>query len=416
MIRRAKIIPYLLLALAMLSPAGNARADENEKSHSACVPAGLWLYPGSAKTPTEFQLIDAMARRSVVLLGEAHTSAEHHRWQLHVLAALHARQPNMVIGFESFPRSVQPILDLWIRGALTEKEFLEKSRWNEVWRYDAKLYMPLFHFARMNRIPMRALNIERARLDPISDGGWDAAPDDLRQQIGDPATASKAYIANLKGVFDEHKNGNGENISKEDMESNDVAFARFVDVQLTWDRAMARELAAVRKAGGDPLVVAIAGRGHMEYGYGIPHQLDDLGIRNSAVLLPWDVELSCDLLRNTQGDVIADAVFGIDSPIEQDKPPRPMLGIQIEAVSENDVSGIRVIRVVDDSIAAKSGLKQGDLIVMAAGLAIGKTAELVAIIQRQAPGTWLPLNIRRGAHEQEIIAKFPSKPEKTAHP
>jgi len=33
--------------------------------------------------------------------------------------------------------------------------------------------------------------------------------------------------------------------------------------------------------------------------------------------------------------------------------------------------------------------------------------DLVEIVQRQAPGTWLPLAIRRGADELEFVAKFP---------
>lgn len=61
--------------------------------------------------------------KSVVLLGETHINPEHHRWQLQMLATLYAARPDMVIGFEMFPRRVQKILDQWVAGELTESEF-----------------------------------------------------------------------------------------------------------------------------------------------------------------------------------------------------------------------------------------------------------------------------------------------------
>jgi hypothetical protein len=52
--------------------------------------------------------------RDVLLLGEQHDDADHHQWQLQVLAGLHALRPEMIIGFEMFPRRVQPVLDRWV--------------------------------------------------------------------------------------------------------------------------------------------------------------------------------------------------------------------------------------------------------------------------------------------------------------
>lgn len=72
-------------------------------------------------------VLAAMAKRDVVLLGEQHDEDNDHRWQVQVLAALHAQRPNMVIGFEMFPHRVQPALDDWVAGKLTVKEFVDQS-------------------------------------------------------------------------------------------------------------------------------------------------------------------------------------------------------------------------------------------------------------------------------------------------
>jgi uncharacterized iron-regulated protein len=112
-----------------------------------------------------------------VLLGEQHDEPDHHQWQLQTLSALHAVRPVTAIGFESFPRRIQPVLDAWVAGELSPKQFLERSEWEKVWSFPAELYMPIFEFARVNRIPMVALNVERSLTKAVSDKGWDAVPD-----------------------------------------------------------------------------------------------------------------------------------------------------------------------------------------------------------------------------------------------
>jgi uncharacterized iron-regulated protein len=94
------------------------KVDSKEKESVDCAPVGNWIVPGGGKI-TEAEVIAKAAKRPVVLLGEMHDNAEHHRWQLQTLAALHTARPDMVIGFEMFPRRVQKALDQWVAGDLT---------------------------------------------------------------------------------------------------------------------------------------------------------------------------------------------------------------------------------------------------------------------------------------------------------
>jgi uncharacterized iron-regulated protein len=403
----------ILLALfaLLLMQLGQAKAANQNDDHPVCVAPGHWQSPQHGSEIQHAALLDDMAKRPVVMLGESHTSAEHHRWQLQTLAGLYGRNPNMVLAFEAFPRAVQPVLDRWIRGELEEKKFLELSRWNEVWRYDPDIYMPLFHFARMHRIPMRALNVERDLIRAVRQQGWASIDANQREGVSDPLPPSKAYRDSLKMVFDLH--GDENNKEKTPPSTADKKrFESFIEVQTLWDRAMAEALAQVRMAGGEPLVVAIVGRGHLEYGFGIPHQLADLGINNPAVLLPWDKGLPCDQLKTSEGLAIADAVFGVDGPATASGPAHPMLGVQIEAGKK----GIRVIKVVKNSVAATAGLEADDLIVQAAGMKMTKAVELVTTIRAMNPGTWLPLVIRRDGNRLDVIAKFPIQTISPKHP
>ena len=77
---RVKAVPALFLLAIAAAPL--AQAQE-------CAPAS-WQRLGSPR-PTAVApdaLLDEMAKREVVLLGEQHDEADHHRWQLHTLAAL----------------------------------------------------------------------------------------------------------------------------------------------------------------------------------------------------------------------------------------------------------------------------------------------------------------------------------------
>lgn len=373
-------------ALAQVTPGERAGAD--------CVPVASWAAPGGGRLDAT-EVIARAARRAVVLLGETHESAEHHRWQLQTLAALHAARPDMVIGFEMFPRRVQNALDRWVAGELSEAEFLAAADWGNAWRFDPGLYFPLFHFARMNRIPMFALNIEARLMREAAAKGFDGIPESEREGVTRPAAPSAAYLDYLLPVYREHER---EGTKRPEASRDDADFRRFVESQQLWDRAMAQAIHSALARPGRPLVVGILGVGHVVHGYGVPHQLRDLGVADIVTLLPWDRGRECrELVAG-----VADAVFGVAAPVSPAL-QRQRLGVRIEPAQE----GVRVAQVEKGSVAEKAGVRDGDVIAEIAGLPVSKTSEVSEAVQRQAPGTWLPLKLRRRGETVEIIAKFP---------
>jgi len=391
----------LSTALLLVWQAG-AHAEETD----TCPALGSWLDPASSAVLDHRRLLAEVHEREVVLLGESHVNPEHHRWQLQVAAALHAQSGNLALGFEAFPRQVQPILDRWVQGELDEQAFLDEVDWDQVWGYDAELYLPLFHFARQNRLPMLALNVDRELVARVGREGWESVPEDEREGLSTPAAASESYRRRLAEVFlakqqQMHAESSVPSEHAADVDGDAIAevltdpgFRRFVQAQLTWDRAMAEALAA----SDAQLVVAIIGQGHLAYGEGVAHQLLDLGVENSATLLPMARTEACETL--TPG--LADGVFVVSewSPTET---PRPLLGVMIEPHDK----GVHVAGVSPDSVAETAGIEKGDVIVRAASLELDEPAALVRIIQRQAPGTWLPLDVLRGDQTLEIVARFP---------
>ena len=379
------------LAAAALLAAAAARAGE------ACAPARGWNVPGGARIAAP-EILARAARAQVVLLGESHDNADHHRWELHTVAALAALRARVVLGFEMFPRRVQGALERWVAGELSEDEFLKASDWSRVWSYDAAFYLPLFHFARLNRMPMVALNVERNLVHMVGVKGLAAVPAEEREGVSIPAAASETYVERLFASYVAHPEKKATAPARTDPE-----FGRFVEAQLVWDRAMAQALADAAARNPDALVVGIMGSGHIAYGEGVPHQLANLGVNNIASLLPWDASADC--TRFTAS--LATAVFGLPAPLPAAPaatPPR--LGIRIEAAPD----GVRVSSVNPASIAELAGLRAGDVLIEAAGAAVKTTDELRAIVGRMAPGTWLPLKAKRQDETVELTARFPAKP------
>jgi len=367
-----------------------ATAADDERS---CAPVAEWTVPGSSQISAT-ELLSRAAKSQVVLLGEKHDNADHHRWELYTVAALSALRPQLALGFEMFPRRVQPALDRWVAGELSDDEFLKATDWARVWGIATEDYFSLFHFARLNRTQMIALNVDRDFVREVRQNSFESVPAEKREGVSKPSPASEAYVERLFAVYSEHPEKKAGPPARTDPE-----FQRFVEAQLIWDGAMAQAIAAAVARRPDALVIGIMGSSHIAYGQGVPHQLDQLGIKNVTTLLPWDRDADCKQLSAG----LATAVFGFPKR-PPPSPSRPLLGVALETVPE----GVRIQTVSKGSVAEVADLRIGDVVFEAAGTAIKQAADLRAAVEKTAPGTWLPLKVKRQNESVELIAKFPA--------
>lgn len=376
----------------------------------SCGQPGQFLAPpttlsDSAPPPmSPGKLLEQLARDQVVLLGETHDCADDHRWQLQMLTALHQLHPNLAIGFEMIPRRLQRVLDRWVAGQLSETEFLQQAEWDKVWDYDPQLYLPLFRFARQFRLPMLALNVDHDLVKKVRAAGWDAVPEAQREGVGRAAAPLRSYRAELQAIFDIHPMLSGNH------QDRATQFDHFVEAQTLWDRAMAEGIARFRQRYPNTLVVGILGAGHLRNGYGVPHQLRALGIDQIAKLVTLPSDHACSEINPG----LADAVFVIPPQPEREAAPPPRLGVSLAEAA----GGVRIETVIRGSLAEQSGLRAGDIVLQAAGSKVESVDAMRGYVQRQPAGTWLPLLIRRGVANLEIVVRFPARaePAAAAHP
>jgi hypothetical protein len=302
-----------------------------------------------------------------------------------------------VIGFEMFPRQVQPALDRWVAGELSVPALLAQTAWEENWSFPIEFYLPLFEFARINRIPMLALNVDARLTRAIGDKGWDAIPEREREGVGRAAPASEAYRDFLFSVYGEHAHGQGARSSS--------GFQYFVEAQQNWDRAMAEALAVrrVRERRGGP---AAAGRRH--HGQRAPA----LRFRRAA-----PVARSRRRACRHAAAVVARRGLPRDSP----GPRRRAVRLAEEAGDAGAATAprratrrrrrragrrARAGRHRRQSRREERARRRRPLLEVA-GRPTLKAGAVIATVRAAPPGTWLPLRVRRGEATLEIVIRFP---------
>lgn len=149
-------------------------------------------------------LLAALPRLQVLLLGEIHTSTADHLWQLRTLEALQPRRP-LSLALEMIPAPRQPLLTRYGTGLLSEQAFLQQVGWQQVWGHDPDLYLPLLRWARQQHVPLLAINAEPDLVRRVRREGLAAIPPAERQGIGIPAPASPADRRRLEVAWRWHR-------------------------------------------------------------------------------------------------------------------------------------------------------------------------------------------------------------------
>jgi len=320
---------------------------------------------------------DALNNR-VIYVGEQHTMFSNHAMQLNIIKALHREYPDIAVGMEMFQRSRQNVLDEYIQGKISEKEFLKRSGYYKAWKYNYNLYRPIIQYCRENKIPILGLNADRELIRKVSDNGIESlSPQDYEKLPEDMDFTNVQYIKYLKDIFSEHTTA----IKKKKR------FINFLQSQIIWDETMAETVAEYLKKNPDRKVVVLAGGGHIRFRYGIPSRVERrTGERGLTVLMD-------DQLKKGIADYI---IYTAHLTGEKEK----KLGVYVEETKD----GLKVVEVSDNSVAKKAGIKKGDLILEFNGKKVKDLVDLkVELFFSQQENTIL---VKRGDKKIKLEVDF----------
>ena len=316
-------------------------------------------------------LLDRIADRRVVFVGESHDRYEDHLNQLAVIEGLHARGKSLAIGMEFFQQPYQAAIDAYIAGEIDEAEFLRRTEYFDRWRFDYRLYRPILRFAREHGIPVIALNLEAELTRRVGEVGIAGLTETERARI--PVEIDRSdptYRERIEAVFAMHPSER-----KQDVEN-------FLDVQLLWDEGMAERAADYLKANPERTLVVLAGSGHVEYGQGIPSRL------TRRVDVP-----TVTILNGTQRSMDPAAADFFLYPQEIALPASGLLGVMLE--SGVDRGGALIQGFAESSGAKDAGIQEGDRIVQIGDQPVSAYADVRIALLDKGPGEKMPVEVLR---------------------
>jgi uncharacterized iron-regulated protein len=205
-------------------------------------------------------------KNDVVYIGEGAGNLNAPAAQFETLKGMRiARGSRIAVGFEAVSIALQPILDDFAAGRISDKEFADRTGWSKEPGRDLAAYKPVLDFIAQNKLRALALGLPAVTLAKIKDAGLTALNDEEKKFLPEaPAAASKSkkYLEYLKASFRpaEGMTPAAENIARE----NYLASVTAAD-----ERAGAR-IADFLTANPGWAVMALAGNGRIIYNAAIP--------------------------------------------------------------------------------------------------------------------------------------------------
>ena len=351
---------------------------------AACSMAGGLLHPPSAPPgAVEFhvgavvetatgnvismdELTGKLSNVSVVYVGETHTSAEDHKIQLAVLQKLSQGGRCVELAMEMFPATAQPVLDRYIRGEMSQENFLKEVGWEEVWGFPYSLYRDLIDWQKEKRMPVIGLNAPNKVVKKIAHNGLGSLTPDERSQVArefhldDPANRDR-----IRKEFTVH-----EKDGIKDFES-------FFEAQLAWEETMAQTLAVhLEKMDAKCKIVVAIGEGHISGRLGVPYLTFMRKPHKYSTVAPVPIDFPFSALDPNLADYVV-----ITDKSEQLR--RPRLGVLIQPAASG--LGVEILAILPDTPAAAVHLRKGDIILSVNGSPVKSVEQVQQALAQGGP-------------------------------
>jgi uncharacterized iron-regulated protein len=203
-------------------------------------------------------------KNDVVYVGETHDQPLDHEAQFEALKAMRiARGSKIAVGFEMLNQTLQPIMDDYAAGRITEEEFLSKADWKKEWGFDFNMYKPLFDFIVANKLRGLALNVPKKVVGKIARTGLESLTAEEKQFLPEKVeiTAHKKYNEFLKASFAGHGDS---------PMAKMFTIENYLASMAAWNEGMGNKIAEFLNANPGYSVLVIAGNGHVIYNAAIP--------------------------------------------------------------------------------------------------------------------------------------------------
>lgn len=311
--KRSIALSALFLGAALVPAAARAQHPATGTATEVVEGRDFRVYDAKGRSKSFAEVVRAMAGVDAVLVGETHDDDVGHGVEAQLLyrgaervGAVGAGGPDagsdgrtVVLSLEMFERDVQYIVDEYLRGLITEDQFLKSAR---PWDRYATDYRAMVEFARAHGLPVVAANAPRRYVNRVSRLGpasLDALSETARSYLPPlpyPGPSAE-YTAQWNALMARMTGGPPSGSTADSTADSTAAEApapepmhdmtNALQAQALWDAAMGGAVADALRDHPGALVIHYAGSFHVERGTGIPERVHDYrpGARVLTVVL-----------------------------------------------------------------------------------------------------------------------------------
>ena len=220
-----------------------------------------------AREATFQSIVQHASGADVVFFGENHDDPETHRVELGLLDALGRSGRPIVLSLEMFERDVQPLLNDYLAGRVSESDFIARSR---PWDRYVTDYRPMVELAKEKGWPVIASNIPRTMASAVGRKALAAldtlTPTERAWAARDIQCPDDAYRTRFMETMRGHASGGGAPSPGDTLPT--AAATRYYLAQCIKDETMAESIVEARRRAPGALVVHYDGAFHSDFRQG----------------------------------------------------------------------------------------------------------------------------------------------------
>lgn len=333
------------------------------------------------------EMMTAATDSRIVYVAETHDNPASHRLQFDLLRFMAQRYPGRTaVAMEMFTPAQQEALDAWVAREIDEKTFMK--RWYSGWQLDFAYYRDILTYCREEGVPVLGVNAEKSLVRAV--GRTDFSSLSAEEQERLPATLDlddPYHQALTETIFGGHAQG--------------AMLAGFQRVQTLWDETMAENIVRYLASpqGDDFHLLVMAGGNHVRNGFGIPRRVFRSLPLSYTLIGSEELEVSEAKRKEAYMKVTLPnfPMTAFDYLVftryeELEKSEEVKLGVMFDATEGKVV----VTEILPDSVAARAGLQEGDVLLRLDGEELNEAFDLIYALKQKKIGDKGQLVVERG--------------------
>ena len=230
----------------------------------------------------ELSAIKRLANNDIIIFGDHINSKQDRELESSILSIMndecHQINKRIVIGLEMIENDpiYQSLLDTYISNqkiTLEEADdiLLKSTNWNSIWKGDFNSYLPLFHFARKNKINLLAVGVSLGLQKKVLENGLDSLTDTDRSK----------YVPDSSGFLNTVRNPGFQRYAdkviassyQSDLQNGIIPpqtnLENYFGNRILVDEGIATTASSFVNTNPDTILVLISNKDRVIFGYGI---------------------------------------------------------------------------------------------------------------------------------------------------